>query len=97
MLLLLLAVLHLHEFYIIGITKNYSGYSFGCINENAWYYKTPRRYAAYNLAFGILSLIAGLIFSNGLLRLQKTLMILSAVAMVFLLVFDFLGRVVIPC
>ncbi|HMU46247.1 MAG TPA: hypothetical protein PKC72_07765 [Chitinophagaceae bacterium] len=96
-LLLLLAVFHLHEFYIVRITKHYLGYSFGCVNENPWYYKTPLRYAYYNLAFGLLSLIAGLVFCNGLVRIQKTLMILSAVAMVFLLVFDFLGRMIIPC
>jgi len=96
-LIITLSVLSLHEFYLIGILKQDSGYPFVCINENPWYYRTPQHYAYYNLGFGILSLFTALVFVKGLLQNREKYRLAAAVAMVSLLVFDFLGKIVIPC
>jgi hypothetical protein len=47
---LFFAILNFSEYATVGMEGNFASYSFGCVNENSWYYKTPERYASYCLA-----------------------------------------------
>jgi hypothetical protein len=52
------AIIDISEFYKVSIEKNISGYSWGSVNDNPWYYSSPSTYAAYCLVSAIIFIIA---------------------------------------
>ena len=51
-------IIDLTEFYKVGIQKNTTGYPWGLVNENSWYFSSPSTYATFCLVSAILILSA---------------------------------------
>ena len=75
---LLFTYIGLSEFYIVSIAKHGSGYPWGPINDNPWYYKNASIYSNYNLVSGILFLLGFLVSIWGIIKKNKKIIFTGA-------------------
>ena len=75
----------LSEFFEVKIKGNISGYPWGSVNENPWYYQTPLTYSTYNLISGILFLAATVLTFWATIRRNKKALLLGVGSTIFLI------------
>ena len=71
----LAAAVDLGEFVRIGLLKEYGGYPFGGEGPTPWYYKAPRSYSLYCLAFAILFFSVAVASSISFRRKQTAMVV----------------------
>jgi hypothetical protein len=82
---LLFGIMNFYEYAVVALDKSVTGYPFGCINDTAWFYRTPSLYATYCLVSGILFIFNFLLLLFCFFRSFRIGMIMS-VTMAALLV-----------
>mgnify|MGYP007051650063 FL=1 len=68
----LLTFMSLYEWWTVKIKNQTDNYPWGPINENPWYYDTPKLYSSVMLTEGILFAIALTVLARQLLKKDKT-------------------------
>jgi len=74
---LLFSLMGLSEFYEVSIAGHESGYPWGPINENPWYYKNASIYTIYNFVSGILFLLAFLVSIWGSIKKNRKILFIG--------------------
>ncbi|MEB2783145.1 hypothetical protein [Algoriphagus persicinus] len=73
----MLAVVSYSEWWTIKVKKHTSGYPWGSINDNPWYYDNPEIYSTVMLTEGIVFTIALAILTTQIIRAKKSRILYS--------------------
>lgn len=78
------SIMWLNEFYIVIIKNKIGDYPWGIINENPWYYETPKKYGIFSLAFGLLFFLSSAITLCFIVKKKKSAILFGVASIIII-------------